>query len=86
MFGEIRKDLNLAANWARKFPRTSPAPGMVAARSGHVFVLRAHKGGDVWEVKDGNSGGHKTRIHDRSIRGYTIVDPHSPRTRVAGLN
>jgi hypothetical protein len=30
LFGHIRADLNLASNWARKFPRTSPAPGMAA--------------------------------------------------------
>ena len=28
LFGEIRPELNLASNWVRKFPRTSPAPGM----------------------------------------------------------
>jgi hypothetical protein len=83
VFGKIIPTLNLAYNWVTHFNRTSPAPGMVAARSGHVFVLRTHVAGDVWEVKDGNSGGHMTRIHERSIRGYVIVDPHSPRTRLA---
>ena len=39
LFGKIRPELNLASNWVRKFPRTSPAPGMAAARSGHVMVL-----------------------------------------------
>src|SRR5690242_11383198 len=33
VFGRIVPELNLAANWLR-FPRTSPAPGMVAARRG----------------------------------------------------
>jgi hypothetical protein len=28
-------------------------------------------------VHDGNSGGHVTREHPRSIAGYTIVDPSS---------
>ena len=79
VFGEIRKDLNLAANWARKFPRTSPAPGMVAARSGHVFVLMSHVEGNKWVVHDGNSGGGKTRRHVRSIAGYAIVNPHASR-------
>ncbi|HEY0301351.1 MAG TPA: hypothetical protein VGC36_08475, partial [Rhizomicrobium sp.] len=46
VFGEIRGELNLAANWARKFPRTAPAAGMVAARSGHVMVLMSHASGD----------------------------------------
>ena len=79
VFGEIRKDLNLAANWVRKFPRTQPAPGMVAARSGHVFVLMSHVEGNQWLVHDGNSGGGKTRRHVRSIAGYAIVNPHASR-------
>src|SRR5262249_46748318 len=36
VFGRVVPELNLAANWLR-FPRTAPAPGMVAARRGHVF-------------------------------------------------
>jgi hypothetical protein len=66
--------LNLAANW-RRFPRATPAPGMAAVRSGHVMILQQHVGGDIWYVHDGNSGGHVTREHPRSIAGYTIVDP-----------
>lgn len=77
VFGEIRPDLNLALNWARKFPRTAPASGMVAARSGHVMVLMSHASGDEWLVHDGNSGGGRTREHVRSIRGYTIVNPRA---------
>ncbi|WFU69791.1 hypothetical protein [Bradyrhizobium sp. CB2312] len=74
VFGRIVPELNLAANWLR-FPRTSPAPGMVAARRGHVFVLEQHVAGDVWMAYDANSGGHATRIHARSLRGYTVVNP-----------
>jgi hypothetical protein len=74
VFGRIVPELNLAANWLR-FPRTSPAPGMVAARRGHVFVLEQHLGGDTWLAYDANSGGHATRMHARSLRGYTIVNP-----------
>lgn len=77
LFGEIRPDLNLAANWKRKFPRTEPASGMVAARNGHVMVLMSHASGDEWMVHDGNSGGGRTREHVRSIRGYTIVNPRA---------
>jgi hypothetical protein len=77
LFGEIRPDLNLAANWKRKFPRTEPASGMVAARNGHVMVLMSHASGDEWLVHDGNSGGGRTREHVRSIRGYTIVNPRA---------
>lgn len=76
IFGKIKPELNLALNWKRKFPRTSAAPGMVAARSGHVFVLLSHVEGKEWLVHDGNSGGGLTRRHVRSIRGYTVVNPH----------
>ncbi len=75
LFGKIRPELNLASNWIRKFPRTSPAPGMAAAREGHVMVLMKHVSGNDWLVHDGNSGRHLTRNHIRSIRGYVIVDP-----------
>jgi hypothetical protein len=74
VFGHIVPELNLASNWLR-FPRTSPAPGMVAARRGHVFVLEQHLGGDMWMAYDANSGGHATRMHARSLRGYTVVNP-----------
>jgi hypothetical protein len=74
VFGRIVPGLNLASNWLR-FPRTSPAPGMVAARRGHVFVLERHVEGDMWMAYDANSGGHATRIHARSLRGYTVVNP-----------
>jgi hypothetical protein len=74
VFGRIVPGLNLASSWLR-FPRTSPAPGMVAARHGHVFVLESHVEGDTWMAYDGNSGGHATRIHARSLHGYTVVNP-----------
>lgn len=76
VFGKPVRDLYLAANWFR-FPRTAPSPGMVAVRRHHVFVLRHHVGGDVWVVFDANSGGHATRVHERSVSGYTIVNPHA---------
>ncbi len=75
LFGHVRPELNLAYNWIRKFPHVAPAPGMAAARSGHVMVLIRHVSGDDWLVHDGNSGGGLTRDHVRSIRGYVIVDP-----------
>ena len=74
VFGEPVRSLWLAASWLR-FPRTSPAPGMVAARRGHVMVLEADLGNGVWQVYDANSGGRATRIHARPIAGYTIVNP-----------
>jgi hypothetical protein len=75
-FGHIVPELNLAGNW-RRFPRATPGPGMAAVRSGHVMILQQQVAGDVWYVHDGNSGGHVTREHPRSIAGYTIVDPSS---------
>ena len=79
VFGRQVPELNLASNWLR-FPRTAPAPGMVAARRGHVFVLEQHLGGDVWMAYDANSGGRATRMHARSLRGYTVVNPRGSAT------
>jgi hypothetical protein len=75
VFGTPKRNLFLAANWL-KFPSAAPAPGMVAARRGHVFRLRSHVRGSIWIVYDPNSGGRKTRIHARNIAGYRIVNPH----------
>lgn len=74
VFGAPIRALWLARNWF-KFPRTAPAPGMVAVRRHHVFVLEQHIGGSVWLAYDANSGRRKTRIHPRSIAGYVIVNP-----------
>lgn len=76
VFGSPVRSLWLAANWF-KFPRAAPGAGMVAVRRHHVFVLEAHLEGATWLAYDANSGGHATRIHARSIRGYTIVNPHA---------
>lgn len=75
LFGKIIPRLNLAANWL-SFPKAAPAPKMAAARHGHVFVLVEHKGGDKWLVHDGNSGRGMTRLHVRSLAGYTVVNPN----------
>jgi hypothetical protein len=74
LFGKIVPSLNLASNWL-KFPRAIPAPGMAAARVGHVMILEGHVQGNIWMVHDGNSGGGLTRLHARSIAGYAVVDP-----------
>lgn len=74
LFGKIIPRLNVAANWLG-FPRAAPAPRMAAARRGHVMVLVRHESGDQWLVHDSNSGRHQTRLHVRSIRGYTVVNP-----------
>lgn len=76
VFGHPVRSLYLASNWF-KFPRTNPAPGMVAVRRGHVFVLRQQTGSGGWIVFDANSGKHMTRVHERSLAGFTIVNPRS---------
>lgn len=74
VFGHPVRNLWLAANWLR-FPRAMPAPGMVAARRGHVFVLESHIGGSIWLAWDANSGNGLTKLHARSIAGFAIVNP-----------
>ena len=74
IFGRIIPKLNLAANWLA-FPRTAPAPGMVAARHGHVMRLIRHVEGKHWLVWDPNSGRGLTRIHVRSLAGFVVVNP-----------
>lgn len=78
-FGRPIRELWLARSWFR-FPRAAPAPNMAAVRRGHVFKLVSHVSGSVWRVVDHNSGGHRSRLHDRSIAGYTIVNPHGGRS------
>lgn len=65
---------NLAANY-KVLPRASCAPGMVAARHGHVFVIQACHGNGTVTAWDPNSGGGKTRVHTVSLAGYTIHNP-----------
>lgn len=76
LFGRPVRDLFLARNWLR-FPRAAPGYNMAAVRRGHVFILKEQLADKVWRVFDANSGGRMTRIHERSIAGYTIVDPRS---------
>lgn len=82
LFGRPVRELFLAANWF-KFPRAEPGHNMVAVRRGHVFVLKEHLKGDLWRVFDANSGGRRTRMHARSIRGYVIVNPMAGRSSYA---
>jgi hypothetical protein len=83
VFGEIRRELNLASAWMRKFPRAQPAAGMAAVRNHHVMILMRQVDGKDWLVHDGNSGNRLTREHVRSIAGYVIVDPHGSRAASA---
>lgn len=75
LFGHPVRDLYLASNWFR-FPHASPAPGMVAVRNHHVFVIEAVNGDGTVVAYDANSGGHQTRIHTVSLSGYSVRDPH----------
>lgn len=75
VFGHPVRELFLAANW-RRFPSAAPGPGMVAWRYGHVFVIRSVVSPGVVVAYDANSGGHLTRVHTVSLRGYRVVNPH----------
>ena len=75
VFGRHVRDLWLARNWFR-FPVAEPAPGMVAVRRHHVFVIREVRGPGLVLAYDANSGGRKTRIHLRSLSGYSVRNPH----------
>ena len=77
VFGRMVEGLNLAANWKLRFPRAHPGPGMVAARNGHVFQILAMIDANTALAYDPNSGGGKTRIHARPLRGYVVVNPHA---------
>ena len=78
IFGRIIPELNLAANW-RRFQSASCGPGMAAWRWGHVFAIESCNGDGTVVAYDSNSGGHRTRIHTISLRGYHIVNPQLSR-------
>jgi hypothetical protein len=75
VFGRSIRELWLAANWL-KFPPAAPAPGMVAVRRHHVFVIREVLGDGRVLAYDANSGGRQTRIHVRSLAGFSVRNPH----------
>lgn len=83
VFGRHVRGLWLARNWFQ-FPRTTPAPGMVAVRRNHVFVIREVRGPNLVLAYDANSGQRKTRIHVRSLNGFVVVNPHARRWASAG--
>lgn len=76
VFGKNIRSLWLARNWYR-FPPATPAPGMVAVRRHHVFAILKVLDRSRVIAYDPNSGGHKTRIHIRSLAGYSVRNPHS---------
>lgn len=74
LLGAPVRALWLARAWF-KFPRAAPAPGMAAVRNGHVFAIESVLGNGLVMAYDPNSGRHQTRIHVRSLAGYTVVNP-----------
>lgn len=83
IFGQPLRELAYAGRklnlwWAPDwmiFPKAAPAPQMVAVSSHHIFVLLEDRGNGNWLTYDANSGGNATRIHVRSIAGYSIHNP-----------
>ena len=75
LLGSPIRNLWLASNWF-SFPRAAPGPGMAAVRRHHVMAIISYHGDGTATVYDANSGRHQTRIHQVSLRGYVIVDPH----------
>lgn len=76
VFGHPVRELFVAANW-RHFPSTTPAPGMVAWRWHHVFVIEQVLDNNTVLAYDPNSGGHLTRVHPVSLRGFRVVNPYA---------
>lgn len=75
--------LAIAQNWMG-FPRTGCAPGMAAARRGHVFAIEQCLPGNRALAYDPNSGRGLTRLHVRSLAGYAVVNPHGSYTQING--
>ena len=71
------KAKHMAARDFFKYPRAAPAPGMVAVRTHHVMYIMGVDANGNATVYDPNSGGHQTRIHTRSLRGYGVRNPHA---------
>lgn len=77
-WGRIIPELNLAWNWALKFPRipaSEAGNGDAAVRPGHIAIVLANLGNGDYKLYDANSGGHQTRIHTRHLVGYVFVRP-----------
>jgi hypothetical protein len=74
VFGRSVRVLWRAAAWL-DFPAAAPAPGMAAVRAHHVMIIPQYLGEGRALVYDANSGGHLTRVHVVSLRGYRIRNP-----------
>lgn len=75
VFGKHRRDLWAARAWFR-YPKAAPAPGMVAVRQHHVFYIMDVLGPNKVLAYDPNSGRNKTRIHVRTLNGFSVRNPH----------
>lgn len=76
LFGRPVRHLFLAANWL-KFPPAAPGPGMVAANRSHVMVIKQMVGPNRALVYDANSGRGLTRLHVRSLAGFSVRNPRA---------
>ena len=77
IFGKAIRQLWPVSAWYA-FPRTSPAPGMVAIpHRHHLFVLEYQVEGNNWMVSDYNSGGHQSRRQVQNIARAVIVNPNA---------
>lgn len=74
--GLTDRALNLAWEWARRFPHTFAHAGAVAVRHHHVMLLEAHVEGSRWLVRDFNGGRHLSWLHVRSVNGFIFVSPN----------
>lgn len=68
---------HMAAKAFFQYPRASPGSGMVAVRNHHVMYIMAYNGDNMATVYDPNSGGRQTRIHQRSLAGYSVRNPNA---------
>lgn len=74
IFGAPRRDLWHTSAW-RRFPAAQPGPGMVAVNSRHIFVIDRVLGNGMVMAYDYNSGGGRSRLHARSLAGYSVRNP-----------
>jgi len=66
--------LNLAWEWARKFPRTYAHAGAIAVRHHHVMQLVSHISGSEWMVRSYNDYRRLGWIRARDVSGFIFVD------------
>ena len=74
LYGHPVRALYPAAAYG-KFPSCAASSGAVAYRAHHVFYIESANGDGTVQAYDPNSGGHLTRIHNVSLRGYRVVCP-----------